>query len=344
MESNPSFIMDFYSITNTLKNSLNTIQLKREGNTNDVNELQEILKQYENNSINDEEKLISICESLHKELYEYIKNKRKEIDNEEVIIQVPEVKLNDEENIEERKKIIINEVIKCIVNVIEFMKEITTNVYKKNMKKIQSLPIPKLHEIQHVIIEKQFNTLDNEMTIINQSIPKLMTWSNKQYHTILFDSKTDGNGYMGKLQKRVIQQKNLYFIISDVNNNIFGGFINNLIVNENSKIRDKYAFLFSLLRNGYVKNKQYHILDSDRCGDAFFLQHSNDWAANGQLFSFGKTDIFAMAVGYDGSYCKPSNFDYNNEKNPFNESSKSFKIKRLIVIKMDKQRQENEQL
>ncbi|KAL7719445.1 TLDc domain-containing protein [Entamoeba marina] len=171
------------------------------------------------------------------------------------------------------------------------------------------------------------------MDISCTSINILKQWSNKTNFNVIFDSDVDGDGSNNVLNKIVMNKSNLYFITLDENNNVFGGYINVKIIELDEFsgfISDDNAFIFSLIKDGKVKNTKYSIKSDDF---ALYL-HRND--LNDYLYDFGD-DICVNRIGNSKSYCQCGLYDYYIE-NPFIGSSHPinfFQTKRIIVIEMN---------
>ncbi|KAL7715596.1 TLDc domain-containing protein [Entamoeba marina] len=161
------------------------------------------------------------------------------------------------------------------------------------------------------------------------SIDKLKEWSGKQKCSVIFDTKIDGYDG-GVLKNKVINKKNLYFIHFNNKNNVFGGYVDNIIDKTRSWIKDSNAFLFSLIRNGEMKNIKYNIKRSKE-QYAFYLDVSD------YLYMFGSythSDIAIWRNNSSKSYCSPYSCGYNGENDRFVDNSK-FTTKRILVVQMN---------
>ncbi|KAL7718475.1 TLDc domain-containing protein [Entamoeba marina] len=183
---------------------------------------------------------------------------------------------------------------------------------------------------------KIISTISNDENInFVPSINKMKEWSGKQHYNIIFDSKTDGDGSNNVLLNKVINKKNLYFIHFDNDQNIYGGYVNELIDVYNEDINDPNAFVFSLKRNNQNTLKKYSIKQNEH-HRAFCLCPSQN-----VLYSFGFDgvhcrDITTFKVGDPQSYCLPYLYEYNGENNPLSfKSNNRFTIERILVIQMN---------
>ncbi|KAL7715602.1 TLDc domain-containing protein [Entamoeba marina] len=173
---------------------------------------------------------------------------------------------------------------------------------------------------------------DVELKQFNNLIDSLIKWSDKSNYTILFDSDLDGDG-KDVLHHKVFNKKNLYFIHFDNENNVFGGYMNEVINNKNSYINDPNSFVFSLIRNGVITNKKYDI-KNDQQLNAFDLQSDYDY-----LYWFGyengKFDMVIPKIGYfSATSCIPNIYNYNEENQPLRDEKTYFTMKRILVLEM----------
>ncbi|KAL7718482.1 TLDc domain-containing protein [Entamoeba marina] len=184
---------------------------------------------------------------------------------------------------------------------------------------------------------KVFSTIPNDENInFVQSINKMKEWSGKQHYNIIFDSKIDGNGSNNVLRDKVINKKNLYFIHFDNRQNIYGGYVNELIDVYNKLINDPNAFVFSLKRNNQNTLKKYSI-KQDQHQNAFKLFSNYE-----VLYYFGSNDgnkckdITTFKVGDPRSYCNQYSYEYNGENKPLSDDTNNkFTVERILVIQMN---------
>ncbi|KAL7714424.1 TLDc domain-containing protein [Entamoeba marina] len=184
---------------------------------------------------------------------------------------------------------------------------------------------------------KVFSTIANDENVnFAQSINKMKEWSGKQHYNIIFDSKIDGDGSNNVLRDKVMNKKNLYFIHFDNHQNIYGGYVNELIDKYNKRINDPNSFVFSLKRNNQNTFKKY-LIKQNQHQNAFKLCANRDL-----LYYFGSTDgiscrdITTFKVGDPHSYCLPYSYEYNGENKPLSDSTNNkFTVERILVIQMN---------
>ncbi|KAL7715599.1 TLDc domain-containing protein [Entamoeba marina] len=175
---------------------------------------------------------------------------------------------------------------------------------------------------------------DIELEQFNVLLKSLNKWSDKLSYTIIFDSDLNGNG-KGVLEHHVKNKINLYFIVFDNENNVFGGYMNTLINKINSYIPDPDAFIFSLIRNGKIKNMKYDIKEGEKCS-AFYLDSNNNY-----LFRFGENGIerhiIIPRIGFNCgvSFRNIGKYKYNEEKHPLRDGTNDFPIQRILVLEMN---------
>ncbi|KAL7714425.1 TLDc domain-containing protein [Entamoeba marina] len=183
---------------------------------------------------------------------------------------------------------------------------------------------------------KVISTISNDENVnFVQSINKMKEWSGKQHYNIIFDSKIHGNGSNNVLGDKVMNKKNLYFIHFDNRQNIYGGYVNELIDGYFKFINDPNAFVFSLKRNNQNTLKKYSIKQNQH-HHAFSLCSNQDL-----LYYFGITDdskctdITTLKIGDPHSYCDPYSYEYNGENKPLSDGSDNiFTVERILVIQM----------
>ncbi|KAL7722954.1 hypothetical protein QTN25_000540 [Entamoeba marina] len=322
----------------------------------------------------DEKDLILKYESFYGQLKEFIFNKKEEIVNVEVMINNLSGLAYGSQfaNILNKKKENTNQIIDCGNRIVERIREIETTIYNNRIKDLNNMKVERLHELKQVKVQQQIDVNDNEMNIIINSINLLKQWSNQNTYNIIFDSKIDGDGWTDNiLHDRVFNRSNVYFITFDTNNNVFGCFITKKIdkscsykSEERKKttyygitqthhdtllekffnkeeidkpieyIRDENAFVFSLIRDGKVKNTKY--LLKYYSNHSVFRLHTNDNRC--RLYQLN-TDINVNRIGDKMSWCQFSDYDYNEEQHPLidipNGTNNYFEAKRIIVMQMN---------
>ncbi|KAL7712558.1 TLDc domain-containing protein [Entamoeba marina] len=239
-----------------------------------------------------------------------------------------------------------NEMLKCYVNdLVDQMtrKEIEIfsqkehdlkEEFSKKQKRLTGLKfknqIPEIHfqNPEH----NPDGCCDDEMNIVLNSLDVLKKWSDKRYYEIIFDSTKHGDGSDNVLHDKVLFKSKLYFISFDGNNNVYGGYISAGINAASTDIYDSESFVFSLMRDGIVKNSKYPIKKGCE-QNAFFLYYNSD-----ALYLFGSyypCDIRVNKINNIRSFCNTKRFEYNGEKDPLVENyPNEFPVKRVIVLQM----------
>ncbi|KAL7715582.1 TLDc domain-containing protein [Entamoeba marina] len=167
-----------------------------------------------------------------------------------------------------------------------------------------------------------------------ESIECIKQWSGKESYDILFDSDLHGNGGNGVLMRKILNKNNVCFIHFDSKNNIFGGYLNTTIDKCNHYLWDKKSFLFSLMRNGKIKNIKYKIRKNQE-GYSFYLYSNGDY-----LYGFGSGywDLFACRINLQYSCCKQTSFLYGDDPEPLIDNPgdpNRFEMKRILVLQMN---------
>ncbi|KAL7718134.1 TLDc domain-containing protein [Entamoeba marina] len=187
-----------------------------------------------------------------------------------------------------------------------------------------------LDSIEHKIfndnqIPQSIQTNDNEIDIINNSMNVLKQWSNKNTFNVIFDSNIDGDGSRNVLYDKVMKKSNLYFISSDDNGNIFGGYVSKEMSDD--LICDKDSFVFSLTRNG-EESKAFRLFQINEEG-LLYKFGGNIMFSDIKIFCVGKSNSYC----YRGQYC---GYNYDNKEDALVENSlQQFKVKRIIVLEMN---------
>ena len=87
--------------------------------------------------------------------------------------------------------------------------------------------------------------------IIN-NMTQLEEWSGKKYSETLYDSDIDGKD-SSIFRNKILHHNQLYFIIIDSNDNVFGHYHPSVINKINDYIYDRNIFIFILNNNGICK-------------------------------------------------------------------------------------------
>ena len=82
--------------------------------------------------------------------------------------------------------------------------------------------------------------------IKEMSFESIESWTNKKITSIVFDSDINNWNSGREFSEYIIGKSNLLFMIDDVENNRFRGYINSRITNSDIYINDPDDFIFSL--------------------------------------------------------------------------------------------------
>ncbi|KAL7717571.1 TLDc domain-containing protein [Entamoeba marina] len=140
------------------------------------------------------------------------------------------------------------------------------------------------------------------------------------------------------LEWSVFNKQNLYFISFDNETNVFGGYLNETINIKNTWIPDCKAFVFSLIRNGKVKNKKDDIKKGNERTAFWLISKSNMLYFFGKYDRFGYTgcDIVIPTISSISGYSsKPVIYEYNDKKQPLRDEKRGYSIIRIFVLKMN---------
>lgn len=91
---------------------------------------------------------------------------------------------------------------------------------------------------------------------IVKNLPKMEEWSQSVFKSVLYNSEVDDNSPKAFLE-RVLYHNNLYFIVIDDKNNVFGHYHSANIVEVDSEMVDPNIFMFTLFSNGRKKVERY---------------------------------------------------------------------------------------
>ncbi|KAL7720955.1 TLDc domain-containing protein [Entamoeba marina] len=174
----------------------------------------------------------------------------------------------------------------------------------------------------------EVKTPHSQLEIIELSV--LKEWSQLDNATVLFDSDLKGNGFR-TLDKTVFGKKNLYFITFDFNNNVYGGYLNTKVNSIDNWLQDDKSFVFSLMRNGEMKNRKYEI-DLDAVLYSFKI-YSKD--PDYVLYQFELGDISVTKIGLAQSYCGQTSYNYKGDKKALvDKFYPPFGLQRIIIVEM----------
>ncbi|ELP85288.1 hypothetical protein EIN_085000 [Entamoeba invadens IP1] len=166
--------------------------------------------------------------------------------------------------------------------------------------------------------------------ITEPQIAQLENWTKMKVGTVVFDSNSDDWAKSSSVfGQRVLNRKNVVFVIKDTKNNVFGGYVNPTI-ERSCIIDDSDAFVFSLESNGRVADMKKFVIKNERKRDAFRLG-SETWE---WLFWMGFRDIFIWKKGSEyENFCEQQSFDYEGIPNALCGES-NFLISRIIALQM----------
>ena len=197
------------------------------------------------------------------------------------------------------------------------------NEFQNNQNELNKNNVKK-NEFNDLSVAYQTNLSWNEMK-------QLEEWTSLKCAEVLFDSDKDDWNPHKILNERIINKKQLLFVIEDEENNKFGGYLNETIdkIGYNKYITDSKAFLFSLQSNGRIKGMmKFEIKDSSH---AFVL--SNDGYSPLFWFGYGEDlKIYRKQYKTD-SYCTQSSYEYHGNEKALCGKDK-FIPKRFVVIQM----------
>ena len=122
-------------------------------------------------------------------------------------------------------------------------------------------------------ITKKLNNRGNNEYVYN-NLKTLETWSEHQVNNVLYDSDIDGKD-SSIFRNKIMNHNQLYFIIIDSNNNVFGhyhsGIINKI---DSSDIYDSNIFIFTLNNNGRCKIKKFNNIKHKM---STYIHNNNDY-------------------------------------------------------------------
>ncbi|BFU23355.1 trichohyalin, putative [Entamoeba histolytica] len=160
-------------------------------------------------------------------------------------------------------------------------------------------------------------------------IKQIEEWTEKRINNILFDSdKDDWNVNTSVFDQRIMNKEHVIIIIEDLEENKFGGYVNEKIDKVVTTFNDSHSFVFSFESNGRMKGMKKFDIKVQRY--AFILNSQ----ADDYLFGFGLSDI---VVGKENnktaSHCSQHSFSYDGIRNTLCGKF-YFTPKRIIVIEM----------
>lgn len=143
------------------------------------------------------------------------------------------------------------------------------------------------------------------------SIEMIERWTNKKIVSVIFDSEVDNWDSGRDFSNYIIGKSNLLFMINDIQNNRFGGYISSQITRPDTYIADSNAFIFSLNSNGRLSTPTKFNIISQNSAFISITTHERY--------------IFAFGGGYDLKLDKkstkymansnPSSYDFGQNRN-----------------------------
>ncbi|EKE37018.1 hypothetical protein ENU1_212430 [Entamoeba nuttalli P19] len=274
----------------------------------------------------------NIVAKIDKERQDEISKMRNKHRNEEINIE------NNPKELEEKKKQITYEEKEVEGEKETDIEDIEKQIESINIKYqniIDSATKINKRNIQEIISKKRGNKMTrfaNERIKPFKNI--LCEWSQKKDIQLIYDSLTEEIvlNKVSKLEQLVIGKKDLFFIIFDGNENIFGGYIDKTIDKLDYCIHSDTMFVFVLESNGRFSDPTRF-----KCnGNQKFVMFSckNEW-----LFTFGysvhwpeKSDIAVMKSGTKKqSYCGANGFEYCEAKNALC-GNYNFVVEQMLVF------------
>ncbi|BFU25288.1 hypothetical protein EHI8A_027010 [Entamoeba histolytica HM-1:IMSS-B] len=200
--------------------------------------------------------------------------------------------------------------------------------------------------------EKMFE--ENEVETIKDNVKYLMTWVEMNKMRILYDSVIDGSNYEVIFDK-IKKKPNIYVIIIDNNDNVFGGFISHSIKVLSEKeeenidiIEDNNHFVFCLYPSNDERTtmrwipKDYEE-DEEQTEDIDLLSYGGDikiWSKNEFIISIGnfyRGWIDIASIGENCSYNHSLYMVYQGmNQSCCNGDGTPFSAERILIVQMGK--------
>jgi len=185
--------------------------------------------------------------------------------------------------------------------------------------------------------------IGDEINYLYRQVPLLNNWCGKEFDKIIYDSDEDENknDNGATLFAKIKDKPNLYFIIIDSNENIFGFYVNKEITREIGKYDD--LFMFSL-RSNENEPKKFPVLPDYK--HSFVIRF---WKLENDIISIqaGIREGFPLSLSCYGEY---NSYIGNRIDRVFKDANKfyftgetpilmpgghvPFILKRLIIIEM----------
>ncbi|KAL7714004.1 TLDc domain-containing protein [Entamoeba marina] len=175
-----------------------------------------------------------------------------------------------------------------------------------------------------------FNQFSKEESTVCEMFNNMKKWSNKENGHIIYDSDIDGDDNKSFISK-VLNKKNMYFVHSDSNGNIFSGFISTTITDVGSWTQDPNCFLFSINSDGMIRYPKRFSIKKNWKEKAIQLYPNREWLC---LFGW---DLRVCKMGKRCSYLNQEAFDYGKDQTALHHDQypSYIVLERLVVIEME---------
>ena len=190
-------------------------------------------------------------------------------------------------------------------------------------QRIQVIQMEISEELIHLYQEKE-----------SKQIQQLEEWTGLKYRETVFDSYVDKwSKYRNEFDERIYERKQLVFIIEDLDGEIFGYYLNTVVIKQYKEQQetDDKSFEFNLESNGRLNGMmKFDIRDQKMGGYQIYYQFSYE------LIKLG--DIVLYKNDYrNQSYCceNENNFEYQGIGNALCGKPKYFTPLRIQVIQME---------
>ena len=159
---------------------------------------------------------------------------------------------------------------------------------------------------------------------IKNNMAQLEAWSGQKYSEVLYDSDIDGKD-SSIFRNKIMNHNQLYFIVIDSKNNVFGHYHSSVINKIDRDIYDSNIFIFTLYSNG-------------RCG----IKKFNNKNVNAYTYIYNDNRYY-YCYGYRICQIDTNNSGISNyiedrfsgiEKTTLTGNTNNFTTKRIIVIQM----------
>ena len=158
------------------------------------------------------------------------------------------------------------------------------------------------------------------------NLKTLETWSGKKYSEVLYDSDIDGKD-SSIFRNKIMNHNQLYFIIIDSNDNVFGHYHSSVINKIDSSIYDSNIFIFTLNSNGRCGIKKFDNKDGNNAYTCIYNDNNYYYSCYGYvIYQIDTND--SCIDDYIGDRFS------GIEKTILTGNTDYFTTKRIIVIQM----------